>query len=120
MREAEGHDQVFALLLRAVADAVDLQLLVEPLGHAQNHVLNQGAGRPVQGLALFFIVGAGDAHHIALHSHADAGVDLLGQGALGALDRHNAVVDRYGDAGGNIYGFSSNSRHCCTPFLFTR
>src|SRR5690349_1710668 len=46
--EPELHLQVLALHLRAVADALDLQALLEALGDAGDHVGDQRPGQPVQ------------------------------------------------------------------------
>src|SRR6266516_6740044 len=48
VREAEAEDQVRALCLDAVADSVDLHLLLVALGDAVDHVGHQRAGEPVQ------------------------------------------------------------------------
>ena len=52
MRVAERHLQVLALELGAVADALDLELLLEAVGDALDHVRDQAAGEPVQGAVL--------------------------------------------------------------------
>ena len=53
-RELEG---VAALGAGSVADAEDLEFLGEALGHTDDHVLDQGAGQTVQGLARAGVVG---------------------------------------------------------------
>src|SRR4051812_1103910 len=78
----------------AVADADDLEPLLVAVGHADDHVVDEGAGQAVQGPADSLVVGAPDVE--------DAGVTLLdddrgghgvAQGALGTLDRHHVAVD---------------------------
>ena len=60
--------------LRAVADALDLQSLLEAVGDALDHVRDQAAGQAVQGAVLAAIGRAGD-----------------GQDAVVDLDLHVAV-----------------------------
>ena len=60
--EAEGEAQrVGALRLGAVADADDLEFLLEAVGDADDHVVDEAAGEAVQGTVLALVVGTLDA-----------------------------------------------------------
>ena len=50
VRETKVHNELVAFLGSSVADAVDLELLLEALGHADDHVIHQRAGQTVQAL----------------------------------------------------------------------
>ena len=60
MRETEVHNQILALLSNTVTYAVNVQLLLEALGYADNHVVDQGAGQAVQCAVLLLVVGTGN------------------------------------------------------------
>ena len=110
--EAQTHDQLIALLLSTVADAVDVQLLGIALFHALNHVVQQGAGQAVQGLVQMLLIGAVNNQLIALNLQDHIGMEGVGQGALGALHGDNIAL-------GNIHRavcrdnnrLLTNSRH---------
>src|SRR3546814_4649597 len=55
--EAELQVQRLALHRGTVADAVDLQLLLEAFGHAGHHVLDARAGRAPHGTGLLAVIG---------------------------------------------------------------
>ena len=56
--EAEGEvEGVGALGGGAVADADDLELLGEAVGHADDHVVDEGADQAVHGTGLALVVG---------------------------------------------------------------
>ena len=87
--EADVDGQLLAALgLGAVAGAHQLQGLGEAVGHAHNHVVDQRPVQAVHGLVGLAIGGAREGQHVALLLHGDGAVHLLGQGALGALHRH--------------------------------
>ena len=121
MREAQVHDQVLALLGHTVTHAVDLQLLLEALGHAGDHVGQQGAGQAVQA-AVQLVVGRtlhGDRVAFLLNHHL--GTQRTGQLTLGSLDgNHITLGDGNRHAGGNGNGHSTNSRHCSFALLTTQ
>ena len=52
VRVAERQLEGLALELGAVADALDLEALLEAVGDALDHVRDQAAGQPVQGAVL--------------------------------------------------------------------
>ena len=114
------HNQVLALLLHTVANALDLQGLGEALCHANHHIVDERAGQAVERTGLLFVVRTGYQNVAAFHGNAHLGVKALGQGTLGALHRHFAAVDVYLNTSGNIDGFSSNSRHALAPPFLTK
>ena len=65
----------------------------------------------MQGTRLALVVGAGDENLVLL----DLGLDRRGHAgselALRALDCNLVPVDRHGDAGGDVDGKTSNTRH---------
>ena len=95
-----------------VADADDLEVLVEAVGDADDHVVDQAAGQAVQGPVLALVVGALDQQGRVLLADGD----LAGHGArqsvpLGPLTVtcRSAMVDL--DAGRDRDGDSSDSGH---------
>ena len=66
VREAQGELEVLALLLHAVTDAGELELLLEALGNANNHVVDEGAGEAVAGTGLTLVVGTGNGEDVVL------------------------------------------------------
>src|SRR6476619_776583 len=109
--EAELQLQILALHLRAVADALDLQALLEPLGDAGDHVGDQRPGQPVQRTVRPAVGRPGDGHVAVVLGHRDLRVDALRQLALRALDGHAAPADRHLDAGGDGNGFLTDAAH---------
>src|SRR5947209_10498778 len=63
MGEPDGELDVLAAELRAVADPLDVEPLLEPLGHALDHVRDQAAGEPVEGAVLAPVGRALDDNH---------------------------------------------------------
>ena len=118
MGEAERHDKLLALLGGAVADAVDLKLFFEFLGHAVNHVRNERPGKPVQAFFHFLIVRTGDKDLAVFKFDADLRTEGLRQRAFGSFDRNRAAVDLDVDARGHGDGFSADSAHL--PYPLTR
>ncbi len=57
MREAQGQDQLAALLCAAVANALDLQVLAEAFGNTDDHVVDEGAGQAMQTTCLLLVDG---------------------------------------------------------------
>ena len=57
VREAQGQDQLAALLCAAVANALDLQVLAEAFGNTDNHVVDVGAGQAMELRASFSSLG---------------------------------------------------------------
>src|SRR6185436_8194860 len=80
--EAELHLQILALQRSAVADALDLQALLESLGDAGDHVGDQRPGQPVQRTMRPAVGRPGDGHGAVVLGHGDLRVDALLQLAL--------------------------------------
>src|SRR6478609_3963252 len=95
----------------AVTHAHDLELLLVAVGHTDDHVVDQGAGQAVQSLALALVVGALDVEDAFALLDRDRRRNGVGQGALGALDRHLRTVDRDVDTGRDRDGELANTRH---------
>src|ERR1700676_2291347 len=88
--EREGHQ--FAFELRAIADAHDVQILLEALRHAVHRVGHQRARESMQ-RAMLFGGALGEQHPIfLLESDAERHTDV--QLALGALDFDLAALQR--------------------------
>ena len=86
VREAQGELEVLALLLHAVADAGELELLLEALGNANNHVVDEGAGEAVAGTGLTLVVGTGNGEDVVLDVDGELLKNIELELALGALD----------------------------------
>src|SRR4051794_22424336 len=71
MRVAEGQLEVPALELRAVADALDLQALLEAVGDAADHVRDQRPREPVQRAMLRAVGGPRDDDVAVVLGHRD-------------------------------------------------
>src|SRR4029079_7737071 len=79
---------------------------------------DQGAGQAVQRAALALVVRALDLEDAVLTAvHGDGGGHGVGQGALGALDGHQAVVDGDVDTRRDRDGELANARHSCVLLL---
>ena len=115
MGEAQVHDQLATLHGHAVAHAVHVQLLLIALGHTHHHVVEQSAGQAVERAVLLGVVGTGHLQLGALLGDGHVGVELTGQGALGALDGHHVVLFDFDlHAGRDGDRSSSDSRHSYT------
>src|SRR5205823_10359966 len=82
-----------------VADADDLELLDEPVGHPDHHVVDQRPGQAVEGPVLPLVGRAGDDQLVALLGDGDVGYEVALEGALRALDGDVRAVERHVDAG---------------------
>lgn len=115
MRKAQVHDKVLALLGDTIANAVDLEFLLEGLVAAGDHVGNKGPGQPVQAAVDRIVARAGDDDFVFLDLDADLGVEGVGQSALRSLDGDLMAVDLDLDARGDGDVLSSDSRHLSRP-----
>src|SRR5207342_1133028 len=96
MAETEVEAQrVGALGLGAVADTDDLEVLLEAVGDADDHVVDEAAREAVLGTVVALVVGAGAGEHAAVDRHLDLARDLTAERALGALDRDRAFGDQH-------------------------
>src|SRR5690606_23237583 len=104
VREAEGELDRAALLLHAVTGADDLEALGVALGHADDVVVDEGAGQAVERPRLALVVGAGHENLVLLDLDLDGLRDRQGELTLRALDSDLAAVDRNGHARGDVDG----------------
>src|SRR5664279_638304 len=95
--EAQRHAQLVRRnRLGAIADADDLELFAEPIGDADDHVVDERARETVQRAALAQIVGALDQQLGVVTANRDDAGQITAQGALRALHRDpvaDAAVD---------------------------
>ena len=105
MREADGELEVGALELRAVADALDLEVLLEALRDALDHVRDERPREAVQRpiLAALGRAGHDDLRLRLLDLHARGHV--LAQLAERAVHLNAAGRDRHHDPGGQLDRF---------------
>ena len=93
MGETEVHDKVLALLCGTVTDALNFKSLGVAVGHALDHVGDEGSGQTVKRAVFLCVVGTGYDNFVTL----DLGFDFAGDGvmksALGALNGHFLAVD---------------------------
>src|SRR4051794_27628440 len=115
MGVAKRHLEVPALQVGPVADALDLEPLLEAVGDALDHVRDQAPREPVQRTVLPTVGGARDGQGAIVDRHLHVGVDLLVELALGALDGDSAGPDVDLDAFGDLDWLSSDSAHHCSP-----
>jgi transcriptional regulator GlxA family with amidase domain len=109
MRVADGELEVGALELRPVADALDLEVLLEALRHAFDHVRDERAREAVERTVLPAL---GRARHddlrlplVDLH----AGRHVLRQLAERTIHLNAPRRDRHHDAGGELDGSAADS-----------
>ena len=94
VRVAERELERLALEPGAVADALDLEALLEAVGDALDHVRDQAAGQPVQGAVLAAVGRALDGQRCRRPASTFISrADRLAQLALRALDRDHARLD---------------------------
>src|SRR6185312_2003215 len=109
--EAELHGERLALHRRAVAHADELESLLVALGHALDHVADQGARQAPHAAGALGVVARseGQLRPFLLD------LDLFGHGpgelALGPLHRDGLAIQRDAHAGGDRDGLLTNTRH---------
>src|SRR5450759_2233111 len=111
VRVAQGEHHLATLQLGAVADADDIELALEALGHACHGVGHEAPAEAVE-LAEFLVLADGLGEQLAVMDlEGDAGRERLPQFALRALDLDGIAghVDR--DALRDRNRFLSNTRH---------
>src|SRR5262249_31201298 len=114
VREAERHVQLLPGDFRAVTDAVDLELALEPVGDALDHVGDHGAHHAVLRAVLAAVVSALDVDLRAAVLDGTAARDVALELALRPLDRHVAVLDGDGDAlrdGDRLSSYAGHGYH---------
>ncbi len=109
VRVAERQHYILALYFSAVADADDVEILLEAGGDAGDRIGNQRAGKPVQ--RALIIGGALGRQDAILLFEGDAGRHRHVELALGALHFHFVGLDVDFHARRHRNDFVSNSRH---------
>src|SRR5262249_31093436 len=109
MRVADLKLEVGALERCAVADALNLEALLEALRDTLDHVRDERARQPVQRAILAALGGTRDDDGAVLLLDLHARRDLLLQGAERAGDLHAAGIDGHGHAAGDFDGSFSDS-----------
>src|ERR1700728_3467089 len=109
VRIAERQDQVLALHLGAIADADDVEVLLESGGDAGDGVGDQRAGETMQRAVLFGFALGGENSVFLLERNSARHLD--GHLALGTLDFDVSVHNLNLHARRNGDNFVSNSRH---------
>src|SRR5690606_22714472 len=111
MRETQRQVQITALHAGAVTNADQLQLALEALADAGDHVVEQRAQGPGHGPAT--LIGGSQVDVPVLDLHLDARRTALGQGTLRTLDLDLLLVDRPLDALRQRDRLLGNSWHVC-------
>src|SRR5215471_15076127 len=112
VRVADIELEVGALERRAVADALDLELLLEALGHALDHVRDERPGQAVQRPVLPALGRPRDDDLAVALLDLHPRRNLLLQRPERAGDRDAGRLDRDGDAVGDRDGCVADSAHC--------
>src|SRR4029078_10579429 len=79
MAVAQVELELLADLRGAVADAGDLEALAVAVGHAHDHVVDQGPGEPVELLVRLLLRRPGDDDRAVLLADAHVGMELAPQ-----------------------------------------
>src|SRR5919199_786376 len=111
VRVAERELKVAALELRAVADALDLEALLEAGGHALDHVRDERAGQAVQRAVLGAVGRPRDDELAVVLRDVDVARDALGELAARAADPYELGLDRDQHAVGDRDGPSADAGH---------
>src|ERR1700679_1264887 len=104
--------QVLAGDRRLVTDAVDLELLLEPLGDAADQILHLGARRAPHGAGTLVLTMRRDMHIPTIDRERNLAWRGEFQFALGAFDGDRLAVKLRGDAGRNDDGLLADTGHC--------
>src|SRR5262245_29871691 len=116
MREADVEDQLLALNLRVVADALDVETLVEAARETHDHVVRERAVEPVHGSILSFVAATGEAHLLLgrIHLDRDGRADPLRELLALGLDRQVASLELRGHTLRQDHRFLAHTRHVIT------
>src|SRR3954451_16899422 len=115
VRVAERELEVAALELRAVADALDLEALLEAGRDALDHVGDERAGQAVQRAVLGAVRRARDDELGVVLGDVDVARDALGELAARPADADELGLDRDQHAVGDRDGLSADSGHARLP-----
>ena len=117
MRVADLELEVRAGHAGAVADALDLEALLEALRDSLDHVGDERAGQAVERTVGTAIRRARDGDRLALLDDRHARGHLLAELALRSVHGDAPRIDQDGDPGGNFDWLSSDSTQRFTQFL---
>ena len=121
MRIAQRQVQLVVLHGGAIADAFHQENLLEALGDANDHIVDQRAVQTMHRAMGLAVGRTGDDDFAADLFDLHILIDLLTQFALRALDGHGVVVrDGHGNAGGNRNRKLTDSTHSSVPPTLTR
>src|SRR6266542_1071068 len=116
----------FALVRLGLAGLPDVrrdlpdQLLLVALGHALDHVRDQGSGQAVQGAVVALVAGPLHPNRAVHEQDPHVGMEALLELATRALHGHARAVHRDVDPGGHGNGLFSDPGHgCFDPLLGT-
>src|SRR5439155_21758546 len=103
--------ELLADLRGAIAHAGDLESLAVAVGDADDHVVDERPGQPVE-LAMGLLLGRpADDDRAVLLADGHVGVELTAQGPLRARDREPPPLDRHVDGRGDGDGHAADPGH---------
>src|SRR6476619_525487 len=112
VREADGELELRALELRAIPDALDLEVLLEAVRDALDHVRDERPREPVERAVLAALGGAGHGDDAVLLRDPHADGHALLERAERPRDLHVAAGRHFdGDAGGDLDWLPTDSAH---------
>src|SRR3954454_11774390 len=114
MRVAHRQLEVLALECCAVADALDLEALLEAVGHALDHVRHERAGEAVQRAMVAAVRRTRDRDLAVILLDLHVARDALLKLTLRALHAHELRLDRELHARGDRDRLFANTRHRAT------
>ena len=109
VRIPDIHNKFLALLGNTITDAVDFELFLKAFGHADDHVVQECTGKPVQGFVQVAVIGTGHDDRAVFHSDLHIVVYCSGKFPFGALHGNSTAVDFDIDACGNSDRLSADS-----------
>src|SRR5690606_22373886 len=115
MGEAQREVQDLAFGLGLVTHTDQLQLALEALAHANDHVVDQCTSGTGHGLVLLIAIAGSETQLTSFLDHFHGRVHVQFQGALGALDRELLASEFDLDACRQLDGVLSNARHAYPP-----
>src|SRR5262249_42164529 len=116
---SKREDDLFSLELRAIADADDVEFLLEAFGDPRDGVRNEASSEPVE-LRQLWIFRRTLGHQVAVrHREIDAARERLRQLPFWPLHLNGAVVQLHRDALWHDDRFFSDSRHLSDPCVLS-
>ncbi|MCY1177508.1 hypothetical protein D9M73_178190 [compost metagenome] len=115
MREAKGQVQHCAFCLRFVTNTDQLELALEALAYALDHVVDQSAGGTGHGASLLIAIASSETQLTSFFNDLNGRVDVQFESALGTLHRKLLACEFYFDTGWQLNGVLSDARHAYPP-----